>query len=183
MRGRMSPPAPSSSCTLRGALPQGKSGEFCIIAAPDWVTVVPLLVDEHGEDRFLLVRQYRHGGEIVTTEFPAGLVDPGEEPLHAAERELAEETGYRAGRMTLLGRVSPNPAFMSNWCTTWVAEDLELVGEPSLDDTEELRSFTLSAADMRRRMGTGELVNSQTLVSFFLWERWRAAARGGGSVR
>jgi ADP-ribose pyrophosphatase len=159
--------------------PEGKTGEFCILAAPDWVTVVPVLTDERGEELFLLVRQYRHGGEIITTEFPAGLVDPGEESLHAAARELEEETGYRAGRMTLLGRVSPNPAFMSNWCATYLAEDLHRVGEPSLDETEELRSFTQPAAEMRQRLGTGELVNSQTLVSFFLWERWRAASRAG----
>jgi ADP-ribose pyrophosphatase len=178
-----------ASCSLfelyasQRSSPQGKTGEFCILAAPDWVTVIPLLTDESGEERFILVRQYRHGGEIITTEFPAGLVDPGEESLRAAARELEEETGYRAGRMTLLGRVSPNPAFMSNWCSTYLAEDLHRMGEPSLDPTEELRSFTLPVSALRQRLGTGELVNSQTLVSFFLWERWRTAPRGTGEPR
>jgi ADP-ribose pyrophosphatase len=160
---------------------QGKSGEFCILTAPDWVTVVPVLPGAEGEERLLMVRQYRHGAGIITTEFPAGLVDPGEEPLAAAARELEEETGYRAGRMTLLGRVSPNPAFMTNWFSTYLAEDLVRVGELSLDDTEELLPLTLSRAELGRRIGTGELVNSLTLVSFFLWEQ--QAVMGGRAAR
>ncbi|MGA2478458.1 MAG: NUDIX hydrolase [Spirochaetia bacterium] len=150
---------------------QGKSGEFCLLTAPDWVTVIPVLSGGNGEEILLMVRQYRHGAEIITTEFPAGLVDPGEEPLAAAARELEEETGYRAGRMTLLGRVRPNPAFMNNWFSTYLAEDLVRVGDLSLDDTEELQPLTLSRAELARRIGSGELVNSLTLVSYFLWER------------
>jgi ADP-ribose pyrophosphatase len=155
---------------------QGKSGEFCVLTAPDWVTVIPVLSGSDGEELLLMVRQYRHGAEIITTEFPAGLVNPGEEPLAAAARELEEETGYRADRMTLLGRVSPNPAFMTNWFATYLAEDLVRVGELSLDDTEELQPFTLSRAELIRSIGSGELVNSLTIVSFFLWERQAAAA-------
>ena len=155
---------------------QGKSAEFCILTAPDWVTVVPVLPGEKGEELLLMVRQYRHGAGIITTEFPAGLVDPGEDPLAAAERELEEETGCRAGRMTLLGRVSPNPAFMTNWCSTYLAEDLVRVGELSLDATEELLPLTLSRGELSARIGSGELVNSLTLVAFFLWERRLAVA-------
>jgi ADP-ribose pyrophosphatase len=175
-----------ASCSLfdlyasRRTSPQGKSGEFCLITAPDWITVIPVLSGGDGEETLLMVRQYRHGAEILTTEFPAGLVDPGEEPLAAAARELEEETGYRAGRMTLLGRVSPNPAFMTNWFWTYLAEDLVRVGELSLDDTEELQPLTLTRAELRERIGSGELVNSLTLVSYFLWER-RAA--DGGATR
>ena len=133
------------------------------------------------EDRFLMVRQYRHGAGIVTTEFPAGLVEPGEEPLHAAVRELEEETGFRAGRMTPLGRISPNPAFMTNWCFTFLAEDLTSVGEASLDALEELDALTIPVAEVRKRIGTGELVNSLTLVAFLLHERGRAAKSGGAA--
>jgi ADP-ribose pyrophosphatase len=159
--------------------PRGKTGEFSILTAPDWVNVVPVLSGPAGEDCFLMVRQYRHGAEIVTTEFPAGLIEPGEEPLHAAARELAEETGFRAGRMTLLGRISPNPAFMTNWCFTFLAEELTRVGEASLDTLEELEALTVPVADVRERIGTGELVNSLTLVAFLLHER-RSAERSGG---
>ena len=177
-----------ASCSLfdlfasQRSSPQGKTGEFCILTAPDWVNVVPVLRGTAGEDCFLMVRQYRHGAGIVTTEFPAGLVEPGEEPLHAAARELEEETGFRAGRLTLLGRVSPNPAFMTNWCHTFLAEDLTHIGEASLDALEELDSFTIPVAEVRERIGTGELVNSLTVVAFLLHER-ASAARSGNAAR
>jgi ADP-ribose pyrophosphatase len=149
----------------------GKTGAFSILAAPDWVTVVPVLRAPGSEDVFLMVRQYRHGIELITTEFPAGLVEPGEDPLHAARRELEEETGYRAGRMTPLGRVSPNPAFMHNWCSTFLAEDLARVGGLSLDETEELDVLEIPVSTLRESIGTGELVNAQTMVALMWYER------------
>ena len=148
----------------------GKSASFCLLDAPDWVNIVPVLRDPSGEERFLMVRQYRHGGDLVTTEFPAGLLEPGEDPSEAARRELREETGYRAGRMTLLGRVSPNPAFMNNWCSTYLAEDLVLDGQQNLDELEELSTVTLTARELEEGLGQGELVNSMVLVAF-LWYR------------
>jgi ADP-ribose pyrophosphatase len=152
---------------------RGKTGRFCILAAPDWVNIVPVLKGPDG-DSFLMVRQWRHGAALITTEFPAGLVEPGEEPAHAAVRELEEETGYRSGKLTPLARISPNPAFMTNWCSTFLAEDLTRAGDQALDDLEDLDVLQVSAADLGRRIGTGELVNSLSLVAFFLYQRHRA---------
>ena len=154
---------------------QGARGEFLILHAPDWVNVVPVLSNEAGEECFLMVRQYRHGLDAITTEFPAGLIEPGEDPAQAAERELREETGHRAGRMTLLGRVSPNPAFMTNWCSTYLAEDLELLGEKSLDALEQLDAVTVPVREVESRMGTGEYINSLVMVALFWYTRRKAA--------
>ncbi len=148
----------------------GKSATVCLLSSPDWVNVVPVVKDPRGEECFLMVRQYRHGADLITTEFPAGLVEPGEDPLSAAHRELTEETGYRAGRMTLLGRVAPNPAFMDNWCSTFLAEDLALEVAPSPDETEELATVVLPAREVYQGAGRGELVNSLVLVGL-LWYR------------
>jgi ADP-ribose pyrophosphatase len=161
----------------------GKTGEFSILVAPDWVTIVPVLRVPGREDAFLMVRQYRHGAELITTEFPAGLVEPGEDPLHAAARELEEETGYRAGRMTPLGRISPNPAFMNNWCTTFLAEDLVRIGDPSLDETEELDVLEIPVRALKEGIGTGELVNALTMVALMWYERGHAARDGRDAVR
>jgi 8-oxo-dGTP pyrophosphatase MutT (NUDIX family) len=154
---------------------RGKTAVFSILAAPDWVTIVPVLRVPGREDAFLMVRQYRHGAELITTEFPAGLAEPGEDPLHAAARELEEETGYRAGRMSPLGRVSPNPAFMNNWCSTFLAEDLAHVGGLSLDETEELDVLEIPVSTVRESIGTGELINALTMVALMLYERRHAA--------
>ncbi len=93
---------------------KGIRGDFCLLNAPDWVTIVPLLKNPSGEDSFLMVKQFRHGSGEITLEFPAGLVENGENPSDAAARELLEETGYKAGTLIEAGKVNPNPAFMNN---------------------------------------------------------------------
>ena len=77
--------------------PNGDEHPFVVCCNPDWVTVVPEL-KEGDETSFLMVRQFRHGSGALSMEFPAGVVDAGEEPLTAAVRELREETGYTAER-------------------------------------------------------------------------------------
>ncbi len=157
---------------------QGARGEFLILSAPDWVNVVAVLPNPAGEECFLMVRQYRHGLDGITTEFPAGLIEPGENPRAAAERELREETGYRAGHVTLIGRVSPNPAFMTNWCSTYLAEDLVRVGEKSLDELEQLESLEVPVRVVQEKIGTGEFVNSLVMVAFL----WYTRARTTGPI-
>ena len=87
--------------------PDGRGGTFYLLDAPAWVNVVAVVRDAAGEECFLMVRQYRHGAERVTLEFPAGLVDAGEDPGQAARRELLEETGHLAGELRLSGRSPP----------------------------------------------------------------------------
>ncbi|RKX87446.1 MAG: NUDIX hydrolase, partial [Spirochaetes bacterium] len=99
--------------TVRRRSPDGEKAPFVSVDAPDWVTIIPEL--EGGDkSEFLMVRQYRHGSEMVEMEFPAGVIDPGEKPAEAAARELLEETGYKAKELREIGSVSPNPAFMTN---------------------------------------------------------------------
>ena len=156
---------------------QGARGEFLILHAPDWVNVVPVLVNDAGEECFLMVRQYRHGADLITTEFPAGLVEKGEAPSAAAERELREETGCRAGRLTLISELRPNPAFMTNRCFTYLAEDLVRESPLSLDELELLEPVTLTVEETDSRMGGGELVNSMTAVALMAYHR-HLAERG-----
>jgi ADP-ribose pyrophosphatase len=159
----------------RRSSPEGKTGEFSILLTPDWVNVVPVLRMPSGEEGFVVVRQYRHGAERITTEFPAGLIEPGEDPADAARRELLEETGYSAGRCVPLGDVLPNPAFMTNRCFTFLAEDLSLQGRQDLDELESLDALVLPVREVEAGIGTGEMVNSFMLVAFFLFQRHRAS--------
>jgi len=149
----------------RRTAPDGREGDFHVLEAPDWVNVVPVVRDRERGPCFLMVRQHRHGADLVTTEFPAGLVEPGEDPRAAAVRELAEETGRRARRLTPIGRVAPNPAFMTNWCTTFLAEDLEPSPAARPDELELLETRLVPVDELVAKAGTGEYVNSLVVVA------------------
>jgi len=154
----------------------GQRGEFWILEARDWVTVVPVVRDRAGRPCFIMVRQYRHGAERITTEFPSGLVERGEAPAAAAARELREETGHRAGRIVPLGSLLPNPAFMTNRSFTFAAEALEEDGAPSLDELESLDTVVMPVDQVYEQAGRGELVNAMTIVALAEYQRYRDRA-------
>jgi len=122
---------------LRETFVSGRTGgliDATIIDSPDWVNVLP--ITPAGD--VVLIRQYRFGSVGETLEIPGGLIDPGETPRVAAGRELREETGYRADRITALGSVSPNPAFMRNRLYCFVAEGCVLDGLQEQDPGEDI---------------------------------------------
>lgn len=99
--------------------PDEAAGDFYVIDAPEWVNVIALTP----ERRIVLVEQYRHGVDEVTLEIPGGMVDEGELPEKSARRELLEETGFTSNDWRSLGKVSSNPAILSNFTHFFVAED------------------------------------------------------------
>ena len=112
----------------------GREADFQVLDAPDWVNVIAITP----EQQVLLIRQYRHGTRDVTVEIPGGTVDPGEAPLEAARRELAEETGFEADSWEACGVVEPNPAFLTNRTHTFVANGARRTGPQRPDDHEEI---------------------------------------------
>ena len=147
----------------------GRQGSFYLLEAPGWVNVVPVLPGR----RFLMVRQYRQGLARTTVEFPAGLVEAGEEPEQAASRELEEETGRRAASLIPIGRVAANPAFMNNWCSTFCAKGLGPAGRAQPDELERLQVVEVDQAELAEKIGTGEFVNSMTVVAWSWYLRYR----------
>ena len=106
----------------------GINGDYMVINATEWVTIIPVY-----QGNFVLVRQFRHGLGKITAEFPGGMCDVGEDPVESAYRELEEETGFKTGKMTVLGVCSPNPAIFSNSITVCLAEDLTPTNELHLE--------------------------------------------------
>ncbi len=157
--------------------PGGRVGSFIVVEAPDWATVVPVLW-RGGEAFFLMVRQYRHGSDEVSVEFPGGVIEPGEAPAAAAARELKEETGYVASSLRLAGSVSPNPAFMTNTFHVFLAEGLELVSGTELDEHEVVDAFLVGAREVRAQMGIGVYSHALMATALFLADRM---LEGGGT--
>ncbi len=126
----------------------GKENEYVLVDSPDWCNVIAPVERSDGVSCFAMARQYRQGSRSVTVEFPGGLVDDGESPEAAALRELEEETGYTAESLVLIGRVNPNPAFMSNTAYTYLASGVRLDREQALDENERLDALLVPVEEV-----------------------------------
>jgi 8-oxo-dGTP pyrophosphatase MutT (NUDIX family) len=149
----------------------GRESTFVRLDSPDWVNIVSIVKDKSREDCFLMVRQYRHGSNSITMEFPAGLVNKGEEPIIAAQRELLEETGYSADKFVLIGSIKPNPAFMSNTSYTYFAVNPVKSGGQSLDEDELIDVKIIPVKEFESKMGTGEYINAITILAYLWYEK------------
>jgi ADP-ribose pyrophosphatase len=154
--------------TSRG--PDGREGRFSVLEARDWAVVVPLLRGEN-EAQFLMVRQYRHGSDSSSLEFPGGVVERGETPEKAAARELAEETGWKPSALYHAGTVFPNPAIQSNHFHVFLAIDPFPAVERNLDECEVVDALLIPAKTVRDGMGEGELSHALMACALFLAEK------------
>jgi ADP-ribose diphosphatase len=150
---------------------EGLIGTFYEVDAPDWVTIISHITDEKLGSCFLMVRQYRHGSNEITLEFPAGMVEKGEDAEVCAGRELLEETGYKAGSLELLGKVSPNPAFMNNTVSTYLADGLELIRKQELDEHELIDVVLVPVREVLASMGEDEYNNGIMMISLGFYLR------------
>lgn len=143
---------------------EGLEGDYIVVNARDWAIVIPDL-----EDDFLMVKQWRHGEKALSIEFPGGVIDAGEDPEQAARRELLEETGYEAGKITKLATFNPNPALFSNHVHVFLAENLEKTSEQDLDDDEYVNFFRMPKKEVIKKMGTAEMPHGLMLSALGLY--------------
>ena len=111
-------------------LPTGGERAYPVLHVGLTVGIVPFVDAE----RVVLVRQFRHLARAESWELPGGGGHPGEAPEVAAQRELREEGGYRAGRLTLLTRFYPSNAYLDEEAFCYLGEDLVADALPSDDD-------------------------------------------------
>lgn len=132
-----------------------------VLETPDWVNVVALTPARE----LIVVRQFRFGSDSITTEIPGGVIDRGEGHAEAARRELREETGYTSARWTYLGAVEPNPAFHTNLCHHWLAEDCLRTHELELDRGEDIVIGTLALEEAAALVRSGAIRHALVLTA------------------
>jgi 8-oxo-dGTP pyrophosphatase MutT (NUDIX family) len=116
-------------------IPNGNIFEPYVIETGNWVNVIAITKNRE----VVLVKQYRHGVGKEMLEIPAGIMDDDDEsPFQTAQRELLEETGYTGKKFIEVGKAYPNPATHNNLTYSFLALDVEKVGQQNLDETEEI---------------------------------------------
>ena len=139
-------------------------------------SVVVLAVEESGViPRVLLERQYRHAAQDFLWELPAGRIDPGEKPLPAARRELAEETGYSAAHWRRILNFYASPGFVAETMSVFLATGLRAgKAQPEADEIIHLRLVPLPTAVRMVLRGT---IRDAKTISSILWLNHQVANR------
>ena len=152
----------------RVKLPDGKITQREFIRHPGAVVILALFDD----GRVLLERQYRYPNDQVFIEFPAGKIDPGEESLACAKRELEEETGYTATDWHYVSTIHNAIAYSDEHLDIYLARGLT-AGEAKLDDGEFIETITASVDDMLEWVRTGKITDVKTIIGAFWLDKLR----------
>lgn len=158
--------------------PDGSTGQLEMIRHPGAAAVVPMLDDPASPDpRVLLLRQFRHAAESFIWEIPAGRLDPGETPEQCAHRELTEETGMRASRLTPLTTIYTTPGFTDERIHLFLASGLE-EGAHRREPDEFMEVHPRPWSDVMKMVESGVVQDAKTLVALMFAGRFRAVGRG-----
>jgi len=148
-------------------LPDGATATREIVKHPGAAAVLALL-----DDKMLVVEQYRKPLEKFQVEIPAGKLDPGEEPIVAAARELEEETGYRAGKLRPLSAFYTSPGFADEKLYVFIAEELEK-GQSRPDEDEFLNVEAITFEQAQAYIREEKISDAKTLLAVYAWQLYK----------
>ncbi|MEI7749396.1 MAG: NUDIX hydrolase [Candidatus Moraniibacteriota bacterium] len=148
--------------------PDGKPGEYFVVERAR----AAVIVAEDAQGNLVLAQQMRYVIGRRLYEFPAGMIEKGEEPVEAAKRELREETGIVAERWEELGIVYPSAGLTDERGHIFLARDLT-EGEPELDGSEDIVTSRMSPDDIRNYIGSERVQTGFFLAAFTLYEQWK----------
>ncbi len=147
---------------------RGTQRDFIVVDAPDWVNVVALTADK----KIVLVRQFRYGTNQLSLEIPGGVIEPKEDPVVAAVRELKEETGYSGSNARLIASIHPNPAIQNNRCHLVLVENAVLSDVVQWDEDEEMSCEVMPVEAVLALAREGKITHSLVLCGLFHFEGW-----------
>lgn len=151
--------------------PSGKRAERDVIRHNG--SVVILAIDSSKSKKnpwVVLERQYRHAANQYLWELPAGKLDAGEEPLAGAQRELKEETGYRAKKWKPLVEYFASPGFLGESMQVFLAEGL-IAGEAHPEEDEQIEFRLVKLSDLVKMVEKGGIKDGKTLTTILLYKR------------
>jgi len=150
-------------------LPNKAEGEWECIRHPGGALAVPVTP----EGKLILVRQYRFAVQGRVLEFPAGTVEPNEEPQETIAREIEEETGYRANKWQKLGEFFIAPGYSDEIIYAFLARDLEKLETPQKqDEDEDIETVFFTPEELEKAILDGEPVDAKSISSFMLARRF-----------
>ncbi len=145
-------------------LPNGKIfDEYYVLEYPDWVNMIAVTDD----GRMIIERQWRQALGEISLEIPAGVIEKGEKPIEAAQRELAEETGFTGGTWSRLLTIAPNSSTMSNRCHCFYAEGVHQTEGQHLDATEDLQVLFKSRKEVFDMLSHGEFHQAMMVAPLY----------------
>jgi len=147
--------------------PDGSDGVYATVTLKPGVAVLP--VDSDGQVH--LTRQFRYAVGRDTVEVPSGTLEPGEDPLEGAKREIREELGIQAGEWRHLGQVDIDTSIVMCPVDLFIAQQLHFTGTDQ-DSTELIRPLTISLESAIHMVTQGEITHSPSCVLILKAERW-----------
>lgn len=157
--------------------PGGKKSERDIIRHNGSVVILAVDKSKSKKDPWIVMeRQYRHAAQQFLWELPAGKLDAGEDPLAGAQRELEEETGYRARKWKPLVEYYGSPGFLGESMKVFLAEGL-MAGDAHPEDDEDIEFRLVKLSDVVKMIEKGAIKDGKTLCSALLYARKLAKKR------
>jgi 8-oxo-dGTP pyrophosphatase MutT (NUDIX family) len=142
----------------------GRKKDFYLFDFPDWVNVVAVTPD----NQLVMIRQFRYGSRRSEIEIPGGMIDPGEDAVTAACRELQEETGYVGIDPVIIGKVCPNPAIQRNVCYTVLVREARQTASRKFDDMEDIECFLRSYEEVETLI-RDEIINHGLVLNALMF--------------
>ncbi len=157
--------------------PGGVKNERDVIRHNGSVVILALDNTKNKKNPWIVMeRQYRHAANQFLWELPAGKIEPGEDPLEGAKRELAEETGYRAKKWKPLVEYYASPGFLGESMQVFLAEGLE-AGDAAPEEDEKIELRLVKLSEVVEMIERGAILDGKTLCSVLLYDRLK---RGKG---
>jgi ADP-ribose pyrophosphatase len=148
-------------------LENGTTTDVEFIEHPGATAVIPFLDD----NRIVLLKQYRHALKKYIWEIPAGTLNPQEEIISCAKRELIEETGYSAGQWHKLGEITPVPGYSNERIHIFLATELQ-PADQNLDEDEVIQVQAVDFLKAIEMIGDGEIQDAKSIAGLFLASLW-----------